>query len=433
MAGLTDVQLRKAKPDAKGYRLADAGGLFLWVAPSGTKVWRMRYRFQDKEQTLVLGEYPTMSLSDARAERDAAKAVLKAGRNPANDKKIERLIGRKQQEETFEVIAREWHEHQRPTWVERHADDVIQSLEKDVFPTLGHLPIREIKEPLVLATLRLVERRGANDTARRLRQRISAVFVYAISSGRAEGDPAAIVAGAMAPLTKGRQPAVTKLQPALKMLRDIEATPAHPVTKLAVRLLALTAARPGPLSTTPWAEFDTLDVDDPVWTIPAARMKLKKQYKDDEDRDHLIPLPKQAMEVLTVLRELTGTGPFVFPNARHPRKPMSENAMGYLINRAGYHQRHVPHGFRSMFSTIMNELYPADRAVIDFMLAHVPKDKIEAAYNRALYLDRRKELAQLWADIIMDGAPSAEELLAGPRKILNPNDYRGPRRKPGAA
>lgn len=429
MGGLTDMQVKKAKADEKAFRLADEKGLFLFVTTAGAKLWRMRYRFNGKEQTLSLGSYPDVSLTDARRARDTAKDSLKAGRDPGMVKKIDRLVGKQRHSETFETIAREWHDLQKSQWVEVHAADVMTSLKNDVFPTLGHLPIREIDEALVLATLRMVEKRGAKETARRLRQRISAVFVYAIASRRAERDPAAIVAGAMAPIQKGRQPAITNLDAARAMLRAIETTPAHPVTKLAIRLLALTALRPGTLIRTPWAEFDQLDEAAPVWTVPALRMKLKKQFKDDEDRDHLVPLPRQAIELIDVLRDLTGKGPYVFPNQRHAHKPMSENAMGYLINRAGYPGRHVPHGFRSTFSTVMNDVMPADSKVIDFMLAHVPKDKIEATYNRGLYLPRRTQLAQQWADLILEGAPSAEELLHGPRKILDPECYKGPKKK----
>jgi integrase len=427
MAGLTDLQVRKAKAEEKPYRIADEKGLFLFVTPAGAKLWRYRFRFNGKEQTLSLGAYPDVTLNDARKAREDARLVLKSGRDPGMVKKIDKLVGQQRTAETFEAIAREWHELQQPQWAEVHASDVLTSLERDVFPSVGHLPIREIDEALVLATLRIVERRGAKETARRLRQRMSAVFVYAIASRRASSDPAAIVKGAMAPLQKGRQPAVTSLDAAREMLRRIEVTPAHPVTKLALRLLALTASRPGPLACTPWSEFSEMDPDDPVWTIPAARMKLKKQFKGDDARDHLIPLSKQAMEVIAVLRDLTGKGPFVFPNQRHAHRPMSENAMGYLLNRSGYHQRHVPHGFRSTFSTVMNERFPADRAVIDFMLAHAPKDKIEAAYNRSLYLNRRKELAQEWADLILQNAPSAAEMLKGPRKILNRENYIRPK------
>lgn len=425
MAGLTDVSIRKSKAAEKAYKLTDSGGLYLNVAPTGSKVWRLRYRMDGKEQTLTIGSYPDVSLSDARIARDEAKAVIRSGRDPGTVKKIEKLVGRQRQGETFEAIAREWHAIQLPIWSEKHAADVLGSLETDVFPTLGHLPIREINEPLVLAVVRLVEQRGAKETARRLRQRISSVFVYGISAGKASSDPAAILTKAMAPMSKGKFPAITEINAVRQMLRDVEACPGHPVTKLAIRFLALTAARPGPLSTTPWREIDAIDPKDNIWTIPAARMKLKKKHKDDPDRDHFIPLSTQALEVLEVLRELTGRGKYVFPNLRGSHKPMSENAMGYMLHRAGYHGRHVPHGFRTSFSTHMNEKFPADRAIIDFMLAHVPKDQIEAAYNRALYLRRRQELAQLWADILMEGAPSADELLHGPRKILNPVDYRG--------
>lgn len=427
MGGLTDLQVKKAKAEEKPYRMADEKGLFLFVTTAGAKLWRMRYRFNGKEQTLSIGSYPDVSLTEARAARDRAKDTLKAGRDPGMVRKIDRLVGQQRTAETFEAIAREWHELQKSQWVTVHASDVITSLENDVFPKLGHLPIREIDEALVLATLRIVEKRGAKETARRLRQRISAVFVYAIASRRAERDPAAIVKGAMAPMQKGRQPAIVKLEPARAMLRAIENTPSHPVTKLAIRLLSLTALRPGTLARTPWHEFDELDEDDPVWNVPAERMKLKKQFKEDEERDHLVPLPRQAMDVIAVLRELTGKGPYVFPNQRHAHKPMSENAMGYLINRAGYPGRHVPHGFRSTFSTVMNEHFPSDAKVIDFMLAHVPKDKIEATYNRGLYLPRRKELAQEWADLILKDAPSASELMFGPRKILDPESYKGPK------
>jgi integrase len=266
--------------------------------------------------------------------------------------------------------------------------------------------------------LRLVEHRDAKELARRLRQRMSAIFVYAIATGRGSEDPAATVMKALAPMRKGKQPAITDLDEIRELLRRTETPelPAHPVTRLAIRFIALTAVRPGTLASTPWSEFDDLDEETPVWQIPASRMKLQLQNKDDEQRDHLVPLSKQAMETLAVLRTLTGRTPWVFPNTRNPQKIMSENAMGYLLNRAGYHHRHVPHGFRSTFSTIMNELYPADRFVIDFMLAHVPKDDVEAAYNRALYLRRRVELAQIWADLLMDGAPPARILLKAPRK-----------------
>lgn len=413
---LTDAQVRKAKGQEKPYKLSDGGGLHLYVSPSGGKLWRFRYEFAGKEKLLSIGQYPEISLLDARSARDDAKRMLRDGKDPGIAKKLKKLVGAQQSGETFEAIAREWFALQKSHWVERHADDVIESFEKEVFAHIGGSPIREIGVPEVMGLLRLVEARGALETARRVRQRMSAVFVYAIASGRADGDPAAIVKGAMAPLKKGRQPAITDLSKAREMLFAAEKETAHPATKLALRILALTVVRPGTLITTPWTEWRHLNADSPLWQIPAERMKLKLKHKEDEARDHLVPLATQTVKAIQALYTFSGRGPLAFPNTRHPHKPMSENAIGYLLNRTGYHQKHVPHGWRATFSTVMNERYPADKHIIDLMLAHTPKDKVEGAYNRALHLERRRELAQAWADMLLEGAAEAEDLLNGPRR-----------------
>jgi integrase len=410
---LTDTAIRKAKAGEKAYKLADSGRLHLYVSPAGGKLWRFRYAFGGKEKLLSIGPYDAVGLLEARAARDAAKASLRDGRDPGIVKKLRKLSHATSNANTFEAIAREWHELNKSQWVDRHADDVITSLEREIFPTLGNVPITDIRAPEVIGLLRDVEKH-AKDTARRIRQRMSAVFVYAISTGRGENDPAATVQKTMAPMVKGRQPAITDLTAAREMLAKAEAETAHPVTKLALRILALTAARPGTLITTPWVEWSGLE--DNVWRIPAARMKLRLQHKDDDERDHWAPLAPQTLEAIEALREMTGRGPLAFPNTRHAHKPMSENAIGYLLNRAGYHHRHVPHGWRSTFSSVMNECYRADRHLIDLMLAHVSKDKTEGAYNRAFHLDRRRELAQEWADLILKGARPAADLLVGPRK-----------------
>ncbi len=415
MPKLTDAQIRSVKSE-KPKKMWDGDGLSLFISAAGGKLWRYRYTFGGKEKLLSLGQYPALSLSAARAARNDAKAILKSGRDPSVVKKLGRLATVAASANTFEAIGREWYELQKPQWTERHADDVLTSLERDVFPALGSIPIDDIAAANVLALLRPIEKRGAKETARRIRQRMSAIFVYAISSGRAQNDPAAIVKGAMAPMVKGRQPAVTDLDEARAMLRKAEAEKAHPVTKLALRLLALTVVRPGTLATTPWAEWADLDADQPIWHIPAERMKMRKQHKDDEARDFLVPLSTQAVDAIATLHVLTGRGPLAFPNSRFAHKPMSENAIGYLLNRAGYHHKHVPHGWRATFSSVMNELYPADRHVIDLMLAHVPKDKVEGAYNRARYLDRRRELAQAWADLLLKDAVDPVDLLLGPRR-----------------
>ena len=404
---LTDAGVRSAKPKDRTYKLNDTGGLVLFVTVAGSKLWRMRYTFQGKEKLLSFGPYPKLSLAQARDQRDAAKALLRAGKDPGHDKRIRKAIG-SDASGSFEGIARDWHRRNLPTWTERHGDDVLDSLQAYVFPTLGALPITDITAPMVLGVLRVIEARPALETARRVRQRISAVFVYAIALGMGDNDPAAIVRGAMAPMVKGRQPAVTDLGKARAVLAAVEAIPAHPATKLANRLLALTVVRPGELRAARWGELEGLDGPEPLWRVPAERMKMKKE--------HLVPLSRQAVEVLAAIRPLTGRCPFVFPNSRHAHLPMSENAIGYLLNRAGYHSRHVPHGWRATFSSMMNEEYRADRHVIDLMLAHAPKDKTEAAYNRATHMDRRRELAQLWADKLLDRAMPVDEVILARRR-----------------
>ena len=404
---LTDAAIKAAKPADKAYKLTDGQGLHLFVTPAGGKLWRQRYVFAGKEKLLSLGPYPEVSLAKARELRDGAKATIRSGRDPSVEKKVRRALGGNPAD-SFEAIARDWHARHAPTWTERHAADVLDSLEGGVFPMLGALPIREISVPMVLGVLRLIEARPAVETARRVRQRMSAVFVYAIAQGIGDNDPAAIVKGAMAPLVKGRQPAITDLAEAREVLAKVEAIPAHPVTKLANRFLAITVVRPGEIRGAAWNEFEGLSGPDPTWRIPAERMKAK--------REHIVPLPRQAVDLLEALRLLTGRRPLVFPNARHAHRPMSENAIGYLLNRAGYHHRHVPHGWRATFSTVMNEAYPSDRHVIDLMLAHAPKDKTEAAYNRAQHLVRRRELGQIWAEMLLEGAENLDIVVAGRRK-----------------
>lgn len=410
---LTDIQIRKAKPQERGYKLADGAGLHLFVSPAGGRLWRFRYEFGGKERLLSIGAYPDIGLAEARKARDRAKEILREGRDPSTAKRLKRFTAVQQAAETFEVVAREWHGINEAAWTTIHAADVLRSLERDVFPQIGALPIRDIEPPDVLDIARKIEARGARETARRVRQRIEAVYSYAIASARASANPAAIITGAMAPIAKGRQPAITDLDEARKVLKAVDAVPGHPVTKLAIRLLALTAVRPGVVTATPWSE---LPAGAALWTVPAHRMKLRKHMKDNEARDHLVPLSRQAVETIEVVRRVSGKGPLAFPNTRHAHRPMSENAMGYMLNRAGYHHRHVPHGWRSTFSTVMNERYPADRAVIDLMLAHVPANAVEGAYNRALYLPRRTELAQEWADLLMKGLPPAISLLDSPRR-----------------
>ncbi|MGD9811437.1 MAG: tyrosine-type recombinase/integrase [Sphingobium sp.] len=410
---LTELKVKAAKPAERDYKLSDDRGLYLYVTTKGYKSWRLKYRFNGKEGRLVFGPWPEVSLSEARDKRDEARRELRDGRDPSVSQKKRKMLG-DAGEASFEKVARRWHESQKGRWAPIHADDVIHSLERDIFPKLGRLPVGEIDVPTTLAVLRSVEDRGSVDTAKRLRQRMSAVFSFAIAEGICESDPASVVTKALKPINKKkRQPAITDLAELQKLLIKAEESGASPVTKLASRLLALTAVRPGVIRGTSWDEFEGVNwdaepctfPDDAIWRIPAQRMKLIADRKEDEQFEHIVPLSRQAIEVLYAMRPLTKRTRYVFPGVRHSHRSISENAIGYLYNRIGYHGRHVPHGWRAAFSTIMNEKAeregrPGDRAIIDLMLAHVPPNTVEGSYNRAAYMERRRELAQEWADLL---------------------------------
>nr|WP_295738890.1 integrase arm-type DNA-binding domain-containing protein [uncultured Acidocella sp.] len=413
---LTDAAAKKAAPADKPYKMFDTGGLFLLVS-SASKLWRMKYKLNSKEKLLSFGPYPEISISDARRARDEARAELRAGRDPSLTRKLLRANARAE-DRAFAVVAEKWHAENVERWTEVHAADVIKSLRSWVFPDLGDIDLREINSAMVLETLRKIEKRGAIETAKRVRQRIEAVFEFGIIGGIATENPAIVVKRALKPLVRGRQPALTSLDEVRGIIRATDAEIAHPVTKLALRFIALTAVRPNEVRGAVLSEM-RLGGDEPAWLIPAERMKMR--------RPHIVPLSRQAVEVIEAIKPLTGRAAYIFPNHRWAHKPMSENAMGYLLNRAGYHGKHVPHGWRAAFSSIMNEHFRSDRAIIDLMLAHQPGSKrgdredeqvssSEDAYNRAQHLARRRELAQAWADMLMDGMPPAAELLNGKRR-----------------
>ncbi|MGN6820467.1 MAG: tyrosine-type recombinase/integrase [Sphingomonas sp.] len=414
---MTDRKISAAKPRPKAYKLSDANRLHLLVTPSGGKLWRWSYEYDGKQKGMAFGAYPRVSLSDARVKRDEAYTILSEGRDPQVVKKLKIEANIEAGRQTFERVAREWHATVRSQWSKRHANDVLRSLERDVFPEIGNLPIGELTPPIVLAALREIEARGSLETAKRVLQRISCVFGFAIAEGKVKTDPSERLGEALKPLRKGHQPAITDLVPLRKMMLAAEEDYARPVTRLGLRFLALTAVRPNELRSAAWDEFEDLNGNAPLWRIPAARMKGDLDRKEEIGGDHLVPLTVQAIAVLKNIWPLTGGGPLVFPSARHAHQPMSVNALGYLLHRAGYRGYHVPHGFRAAFSTIMNEWAErhgkkGDRAIIDLMLAHIPKEKVEGVYNRAAYMPRRRELAQIWADMLCEGLPDPFVLVA---------------------
>jgi len=433
---LTDKQIANAELRTKPYKLGDRNGLYLFLTPKGHKSWRYKYRFAGKEQCLIFGAYPDISLADAREQLDACRKQLREGKDPKVLVARQRIIGTQPVEASFEKLARAWHDLQKDRWKPVHANDVLTSMERDLFPHIGAMPVQDIDVPLMLAVLRKVEQRGAIETAHRLRQRADKVFRYALSSGVKTDNPAASLGEALKPVPpKRRWPALVDVGEVRKLIADVDQAGASPVTRLASRFLALVAQRPGMVRHAEWEEFRGIDWDDShsdaseaLWHIPAGKMKLELQSRRDSAFDHVVPLSPAAVEVLRTVRILTGRGRYVFCNGRSSQGALSENAIGYLYNREGYRDRHVPHGWRSSFSTIMNdraeralvghERLLIDRFIIDLMLAHTPSgmSETELRYNRARYMDRRRELANEWAALIMAGATPAFEMIDSPRR-----------------
>jgi integrase len=354
---------------------------------------------------MTFGTYPETSLKDARAMCDEARRVLRSGRNPAAEKKAGRLSAGAG-DRSFEYVAREWHARKAPVWDPLHARKVLLSLEADVFPVLGAMDIGAITAPNVIDCLRVIEARSAVETAHRIRQRISAVFQSAIAAGIGESDPAAMVKAALTSAPRGKQPAIIDLPELAAMLRKAEDERCYPVTKGALRFIALTAARPGMVRGALWDEIEGMDGNQPLWHLSGERMKTGREY--------FTPLSGSAVDVLRALKPLTGRGPLIFPSARHAHRSLSENGVGYLLNRAGYHGRHCAHGFRAAFSSIMNQRHPADHDAIEAQLAHVVPG-VRGAYLRAPFKERRAELLAEWDSLLMAGAKDARSLLLGPR------------------
>lgn len=412
------MQCRKATAREKAYRLADERGLYLFILPSGHKSWRLGYWFAKAKKRLVLGAYPDMSLQEAREERDLARKLVAKGIDPAVQRKQEEAKRLVDAQATFRSVAETFLAERRPTWAKRYAASVDGIFNNHLLPHWGSLPFGEITKPMVAQRLRAIETRGTPEIARRARQKVNELREWAEEIGYEVRGAGRVKAALKAHVPK-LHPAITKLEQLRDALRAIEAAPCHPITRLCSRMIALTAMRPGTVQELPWGEVAALDPDEPLWLIPAARMKLRMERKALEEFDHLAPLAWQTVEVIEAAKTLTGHREFVFAGPYQPRRPVSNATVSKLYRDNGLRDIHVPHGWRSSFSTIMNERAmaadrPGDRAVIDLMLGHM-QPGVEPKYNRAAYMPRRRELAQEWADLLLEGMPPASALLDGPR------------------
>ncbi len=386
---LSDTAIRNAKPGEKSIRMYDTGGLYLEIAPSGGKWWRLKYRVDGKEKRISLGVYPDVSLKDAREKRDAARKQLANDVDPGEHRKAAKSSNVLDGENGFEVVGREWFVKFAPNWVETHSDKIIRRLERDVFPWLGKRPIQEITAPEILAVMRRIEDRGALETAHRALQNCSQVFRYAIATGRAVRDPAADLRGALPPARAKHHASITDPKLIGALLRAIKGYEGSLVTKCALQIAPLTFVRPGELRKAEWSEFN---FDEAEWRIPAERMKMREK--------HVVPLSRQALALLRELHPLTGHGKYVFPGARTNGRPMSENTVNAGLRRLGYSNDEMTgHGFRSMASTLLNE-QGWNRDAIERQLAHAERDTIRAAYNYAEHLPERRRMMQAWADFL---------------------------------
>lgn len=384
---LTDTAARKAKPKAKPYKLTDAAALYLEVMPTGAKYWRMQYRHAGKPKRLAFGVYPEVSLADARAKRDAARAVIREGRDPAAERKAAKARTVLDSGITFGAIAAEWLSKQAATM----SDATMRKAQwmMALSQPLDALPLSSITAPDVLAVLRKIEAAGNNETAHRVKQRIGQVFRYAIATGRANRDPSADLRGALAPPVSKSRAAVTDPAQVAELLRAIAGYQGQFATCCALKLSPLVFVRPGELRHAEWTEFD---LDAAEWRIPAHKMKMREA--------HTVPLAPQAVAILRDLHPLTGGWRYCFPSLRTADRPMSENTINAALRRLGYDKETMTgHGFRAMASTRLNEMGWAPD-VIERQLAHAERNKVRAAYNRAQHMAERRKMMAAWADYL---------------------------------
>jgi integrase len=392
---LDDIKIRNLKPREAPYKAADEKGLFLLVnpatthKPTGSKLWRMKFRADGKQKQLCLGAYPEVSLKQARQKRDEARAQLQAGVDPAAKKQADKRTRKLEAQNAFKAVALDFVAKMGRQWSERHRANAISRLEANIFPALGNRPIGQIEPPELLAVLRKIEARGAHEMSGRVRALCSQVFRYGVSCGVCARDPAADLRGALTPARGGNMPTIP-LKELPELIQAIDACEEAPAcrnrqTRIATQLLALTLVRTSELRKGLWLQIDW---EGRTWT-PAVEVMKKR-------RPHIVPLAPQAIAIFEELRDFTGHSRFMFPG-EGTKGVMSENTILYALYALGYRGRMTGHGFRSLASTILNEAgFNPDW--IELQLAHVDKNKIRAAYNHARYLEQRREMMIWYAD-----------------------------------
>jgi integrase len=387
---LSTAKIQNATAQKKTVRLFDGRGLYLEIAPTGSRWWRFKYRFAGMEKRISLGVYPDVGLKKARDRRDEMRKLVADGIDPSAARKQQKLMALDATANTFEAVAREWFEKHSANWEASYSVKLLARLEANVFPWLGDRPIRDIKPPELLSVLRRVESRGVLETAHRLMNYCGNIYRYAVATGRAERDISSDLRGALPPSTPQHHASVTDPEGVAALLRAIDGYRGSNVTRYALQLAPLVFVRPGELRKAEWNE---VDFEAGEWRIPAERMKMKTK--------HIVPLSSQAVAILRTLQPLTGKGHYVFPGARSRERCMSENTVNGALRRLGWSGSEMTgHGFRSMASTLLNE-QGWNRDAIERQLAHTERNSIRAAYNYAEHLPERRRMMQAWSDYLV--------------------------------
>ena len=387
---LIDTNVKEAKPGKKTRKLTDGGGLYLQIEPAGGKLWRYQYRFEGKQKTLALGKYPDVSLRQARTRHKEARALLSEGIDPSAARQAEKAAVREITTNTFEVIAREWLER----WKDDKAIDSVKralsALERDILPFIGNRPISGIKTPEIISTLRRVEDRGCVSLARKTKDVLTQVFRYAIQTGHCEYNPCDNLRGALKPVQVKHFAAFIEPEKVSELLRSIDGYQGGLIVRAALRLAPLVFVRPGELRAARWKD---IDLDAGEWKFTVSKTKT----------EHLVPLSRQAVEVLRDIYQYTGGGEYVFPGIRSKR-PISDMTINRALQSMGYDTKTemTGHGFRAMARTMLSERLKIPENAIEHQLAHKVPDNLRGAYNRTRFLDDRRRMMQAWADYLDD-------------------------------
>jgi len=383
---LTENEVKKAKPTDKPYKIADGGGMYLLVKPTGGKYWHLAYRFNNKQKLLALGVYPDVSLKEARIKREAARKLLQKGTDPSEAKKEEKRLSILQAENTFEAIANEWLSNK--TKLQANTVKTYHHYLSYVFEAFGQKPITDVTSPDILALCRKIEAKGTIETAHRIKMTCGLVFRYAIATGRANYEPTQALKGALQPVITTHHASMVKPSDVARLMQDIQGYEGHYTTVYALKLAPLFFVRPCELRQAKWAD---IDLDAKEWTYKVSKTQT----------DHIVPLSSQAVTLLAELKAISGSGVYVFPSIRSNQRTMSNNTVNAALRRLGYTSEQMcGHGFRAMARTILDEVLDYPIEVIEMQLAHAVKDANGRAYNRTKYRKHRHEMMQHWSDYL---------------------------------